>query len=120
MNKVFLMGRLTAEPDCKYPTVAKFNLAVDSRGTERQTYFFKITAFSKTAQFVEDYLHKGTKIVMEGRLQTSSYTNKNGDKVFSTDIIAESIEFAESKKATEETTAEEFHDALDDDGLPFN
>lgn len=115
MNKVFLMGRLTAEPECK-PTVAKFNLAVDSRGTERTTYFFRITTFSKTAEFVENYLHKGVKIVVEARLQTSSYTNKNGDKVFSTDIIAESIEFAESKKAA----AEEFHDALDDDGLPFN
>lgn len=115
MNKVFLMGRLTAEPDCKYPTVAKFNLAVDSRGTEKKTYFFKITAFSKTAQFVEDYLHKGTKIIVEGRLQTSSYTNQKGETVNSLDIIGESIEFAESKK-----TAEEITDALADDGLPFN
>lgn len=114
MNKWFGMGRLTAEPECK-PTVAKFTLAVDSRGTEKKTYFFRITAFSKTAEFVENYLHKGVKIVVEARLQTSSYTNKNGDKVFSTDIIAESIEFAESKKA-----AEGFTDALDDDGLPFN
>lgn len=119
MNKVFLMGRLTAEPDCRIPTVSKFNLAVDSRGTERKTYFFRITTFSKTAQFVEDYLHKGTKIIVEGRLQTSSYTNQKGETVNSLDIIGESIEFAESKKATEETK-EEFHDALDDDGLPFN
>lgn len=119
MNKVFLMGRLTAEPDCK-PTVAKFNLAVDSRGTERQTYFFRITTFSKTAQFVENYLHKGTKIIVEGRLQTSSYTNQKGETVNSLDIIGESIEFAESKKTTEEAPAKEFRDALDDDDLPFN
>lgn len=106
MNKVILMGRLVRDPEIKYAKdnmcVAKFTLAVNRRGKE-ETDFISCTAFEKTAEFCEKYIKKGTKIALEGRWQTGSYTNKDGAKVYTNDCIVDLMEFAESKKAEEQT-----------------
>ena len=114
MNKVILMGRLTREPDVRYSSgetqtaVARFTLAVDRRfvrrdgGTDQQTAdFIGCVAFGRTAEFAQKYLHQGTKVVLTGRIQTGSYTNRDGQKVYTTDVVAEDLEFAESKAASE-------------------
>lgn len=111
MNKVHLMGRLTRDPEVRYSTnttsplaIARFSLAVDRRkkvaGDEATADFIRCVAFGKIAEVVEKYLHKGTKIVLSGRIQTGSYTNNDGVKVYTTDIITEDIEFAESKNTS--------------------
>ena len=111
MNKVILMGRLTRDPEVRYSqgesamAIARFSLAVDRRrsgnNADGQTAdFLNIVAFGKLGEFVEKYLHKGTKVTLSGRIQTGSYTNKDGVKVYTTDIIAEDIEFAESKNSS--------------------
>ena len=104
MNKVILMGRLTKDPDMRGEgtnLVARYSLAVDRRFKDNdgnyQTDFINIVVFGKGAEFAEKYLKKGTKIVVTGRIQTGSYTNKDGQKVYTTDVIAEDQEFAESK-----------------------
>lgn len=109
MNKVILMGRLTREPEIRYSggdnslAIARYSIAVDRRfrrqGDQTDADFFNCTAFGKLAEFVERYLHQGTKIVMTGRIQNDNYTNREGQRVFSVQIIAEEIEFAESKNA---------------------
>ena len=107
MNKVILMGRLTRDPEVRYTqgeqamAVARYTLAVDRRGKnqENSADFIQCVAFGKAGEFVERYLHKGTKIVLTGRIQTGSYTNKEGQRVYTTDIVAEDQEFAESKNA---------------------
>ena len=108
MNKVILMGRLTRDPDVRYSqgenstAVARYSLAVDrrfSRNDENSTDFINIVAFGKAGEFAEKYLHKGTKVLVTGRIQTGSYTNKEGQKVYTTDVVAEDQEFAESKNA---------------------
>lgn len=111
MNKVILMGRLTRDPDIRYTqgdnsmAVARYTLAVDRRRTspdgQREADFIGCVAFGRQAEFAERYLHQGTKIVLTGRIQTGSYTNKDGNKVYTTDVIAEDQEFAESKSASE-------------------
>lgn len=109
MNKVILMGRLTRDPEIRYSqatnvAVARFSLAVDrrfKREGEESTDFFNCTAFGKLAEFTEKYLVKGVKIVLTGRIQNNNYTNRNGEKVYSVEIMAEEMEFAESKKAAE-------------------
>ena len=100
MNKVILMGRLTREPEMfgQKSKVARFTLAVDRTYGEDETDFFNCVSFGKQAEFVEKYLKKGTKILVSGRLQNNSYEDKQGQKVTSTQIITEEIEFAESKK----------------------
>jgi len=109
MNKVILMGRLTKDPDVRYSqgenstAVARYSLAVDrrfSRNEENSTDFINIVAFGKSAEFAEKYLHKGQKILVTGRIQTGSYTNKEGQKVYTTDVVAEDQEFCESKNAS--------------------
>ncbi len=111
MNKVILMGRLTRDPDIRYSNnsngqmaIARFSLAVDRRfkraGDSVDADFFNCTAFGKQAEFVERYLKQGTKILMSGRIQNDNYTNKEGQKVYSVQVIAEEIEFAESKNAS--------------------
>ena len=106
-NKVFLMGRLTKDPDMRGEGTglcARYTLAVDRRFAkdgEQQADFINCVAFSKGAEFVEKYLKKGTKVVVTGRIQTGSYTNKDGAKIYTTDVIVEDHEFAESKKAEE-------------------
>ncbi|MCQ2400407.1 MAG: single-stranded DNA-binding protein [Lachnospiraceae bacterium] len=108
MNKVILMGRLTRDPDIRYSgsgegsmCVAKFTLAVDRRRTtpdgQREADFISCTAFGKQAEFAEKFLHQGTKITLSGRIQTGSYTNREGQKVYTTDVVIEEMEFAESK-----------------------
>ncbi|MBR2527706.1 MAG: single-stranded DNA-binding protein [Blautia sp.] len=110
MNKVILMGRLTRDPEVRYSAgdnsqaVANFTLAVDrrfKRDGEQTADFLRCVSFGRQAEFVERYLHQGSKVVVEGRIQTGSYTNREGQKVYTTDIIVENIEFAESKAASD-------------------
>lgn len=109
MNKVILMGRVCKDVDARgegNSMVARYTLAVDRRFKDADgnypTDFISVVAFGKSAEFAEKYLKKGTKLVVTGRIQTGSYTNKDGQKVYTTDIIAEDQEFAESKRASEE------------------
>ncbi len=107
MNKVILMGRLTRDAEIRYAqgesstAIARFSLAVDRRfrrDNEEQTAdFINCVAFGRTAEFLERFGRKGTKFVLEGRIQTGSYTNKDGQRVYTTDVVAENVEFAESK-----------------------
>ncbi len=109
MNKVILIGRLTRDPEIRYANnenntcIANYTLAVDRRfkrqGDEQTADFIRCIAMGKNGEFAEKYLHQGIKIVVEGRIQTGSYTNKDGNKVYTTDVVVESHEFAESKAA---------------------
>ena len=111
MNRVILMGRLTRDPDVRYSqgenstAIARYTLAVDRRfnrnnSDENNTDFIGCVAFGRSAEFAEKYLRKGTKILVTGRIQTGSYTNKDGNKVYTTDVVVEDQEFAESKNAS--------------------
>ena len=109
MNKVILMGRLTRDPEVRYSqgdsasAVARYSLAVDrrfKRDGEPTADFLNCVAFGKSAEFAERYFRQGTKVVVTGRIQTGSYTNRDGVKVYTTDIIVEEQEFAESKAAS--------------------
>lgn len=105
MNKVILIGRLTRDPEVRAAnntTIARFTLAVDRRFKQdggQAADFPSIVAFGKTAEFISKYFYKGMKIALEGRIQTGDYTDKDGVKHYTTDVIAEQVEFAESKKA---------------------
>ncbi|MCI5500865.1 MAG: single-stranded DNA-binding protein [Lachnospiraceae bacterium] len=109
MNKVILMGRLTRDPEIRYSSgdsqtaIARYTLAVDRRfkrqGDEQTADFINCVVFGRGAEFAENYLHQGTKIVATGRIQTGSYTNKDGQRVYTTDVVVEDQEFAESKAA---------------------
>lgn len=109
MNKVILMGRLTRDPEVRYSqgdspmAIARYTLAVDRRFTrnndENTADFISCVAFGKSGEFAEKYLRKGTKIAVTGRIQTGSYTNKDGVKVYTTDVVVEDQEFAESKNS---------------------
>ena len=110
MNKAIMMGRLTRDPEIHYSnggtTIARFSLAVDrrfKREGDPTADFFDCTCFGRQAEFVEKYLRKATKIVMSGRIQNNNYTNQEGVKVYSTQIMVEEIEFAESKAASAES-----------------
>ena len=152
MNKVILMGRLTRDPEIRYSqgersmAIARYTLAVDRRrrsnnGEEATADFISCVAFDRLAEFAEKYLHQGTKIVVSGRIQTGSYTNKDGQKVYTTEVIVEESEFAESKAAAGESHASyqapsqgrptpnnanigdgfmNIPDGVEDEGLPFN
>ena len=148
MNKVILMGRLTRDPDVRYSqgdspmAIARYTLAVDRRfrrDNDQQTAdFISCVAFGRNGEFAEKYLHQGTKIVAEGRIQTGSYTNKDGNKVYTTEVVDENQEFAESKasasnneggfqpQAQSAPTAPagdgfmNIPDGVEDVGLPFN
>ncbi|MBR1478777.1 MAG: single-stranded DNA-binding protein [Lachnospiraceae bacterium] len=113
MNKVILMGRLTRDPEVRYSqaenplAIARYTLAVDRRyqragggDGEQNADFISCVAFGKAGEFAEKYFHKGTKLVVSGRIQTGSYTNKEGVKVYTTEVVAEEQEFAESKNAS--------------------
>lgn len=110
MNRVILMGRLTRDPEVRYSqgenatAVARYTLAVDrrfNRNNDEQTAdFINCVAFGRSGEFAEKYLHKGTKIAVTGRIQTGSYTNKDGVKIYTTDVVVEDHEFAESKNAS--------------------
>ena len=107
MNKVILMGRLTRDPEVRYSqgenalAIARYTLAVDRRAARREgeptADFINCVAFGRSAEFAERYLRQGTKIVVSGRIQTGSYTNRDGQKVYTTEVVVEESEFAESK-----------------------
>ncbi len=109
MNKAILMGRLTRDPEVRYTqgenqmAIARYTLAVDRRfnrnGDENTADFISCVAFGKAGEFAERYFRKGTKIAVTGRIQTGSYTNKDGVKVYTTDVVVEEQEFAESKNS---------------------
>ncbi len=141
MNKVILMGRLTSDPDVRYiaqgdnnMAIARYNLAVDRRfrrDGEATADFIRCVAFGKQGEFTEKYLKKGTKIVIEGRLQSGSYTNKDGQKVYTMEVVIENSEFAESKASADNRASSSrpmpdedengFMNIPDDvEGLPFN
>ncbi len=110
MNKVILMGRLTRDPEVRYSqgensmAIARYTLAVDRRfnrnGDDATADFINCVAFGRSGEFAERYLHKGIKIAVTGRIQTGSYTNKDGVKVYTTEVVVEDHEFAESKNSS--------------------
>lgn len=109
MNKVILMGRLTRDPEVRYSqgdsamAIARYTLAVDRRfnrnGDEGSADFIGCVAFGRAGEFAEKYFRKGTKVLVTGRIQTGSYTNRDGVKVYTTDVVVEDQEFAESKNS---------------------
>ena len=111
MNKVILMGRLTRDAEVRYSqgdastAVARFSLAVDRRfkrdGDEQTADFINCVAFGRTGEFFERFGRKGTKFLVEGRIQTGSYTNRDGQRVYTTDVVVENVEFAESKSSSD-------------------
>ena len=138
MNKVILIGRLTRDPEIRYSqgeqamAVARYTLAVDRRfrrDNDQQTAdFIGCVAFGRQGEFAEKYLRKGVKIAITGRIQTGSYTNRDGQKVYTTDVVAESQEFCEKKAESPAPSAQPAFDPdrfMDipediDEGLPFN
>ena len=141
MNKVILCGRLTADPQVRYSqgenstAVARYTLAVDrqfKRDGEQNADFINCIAFGKRGEFAEKYLRKGTKIAVVGHIQTGSYTNKDGQKVYTTDVVVDEHEFAESKAANQQNqqsagsgsipASDEFMSIPDgmDEELPFS
>lgn len=137
MNKVIIMGRLVRDPEERSTTngmtITRYTLAVDRRGKkkdgEQTADFIPCVAFDKAGEFAAKYFKKGTKVIVCGHIQTGSYTNKNGDKVYTTEVIVEEQEFAESKGAhnaaegVQKTADEGFMsipDGVEDEGLPFN
>lgn len=110
MNKVILMGRLTRDPEVRYSAgenataVARYTLAVDRRfrreGNDQNADFIGCVAFGRSAEFAEKYFRQGLKVIVTGRIQTGSYTNRDGVKVYTTDVVVEDQEFAESKNAS--------------------
>ena len=150
MNKVILMGRLTRDPDVRYSqgdspmAIARYTLAVDRRfrrDNDQQTAdFISCVAFGRNGEFAEKYLHQGTKIVAEGRIQTGSYQDKDGKTVYTTEVVVENQEFAESKATADSNNNYQpqqqpvasqptapagdgfmnIPDSVDDSCLPFN
>lgn len=137
MNKIVLIGRLVSDPEIRYSqqtntAIARYTLAVDrmyKREGEPQADFIRCVAFGKPAEFAENYLHKGIKIAVTGRIQTGSYTNRDGQKVYTTDVVAESQEFCERKADSPAPSAQPSYDPGDrfmdipdgiDEELPFN
>jgi single-strand DNA-binding protein len=139
MNKAILMGRLTKNPEVRYTSrqdgtqtcIARFTLAVNRRikqEGQQNANFISCVAFGRQGEFAEKYLMQGTKIELAGRIQTGSYTNKDGQKVYTTDVVVEEIEFAESKNSTSQSKPQEepkdtgfvdIPDGIEDD-LPFH
>ena len=132
MNNVSLVGRLTRDPEIKVSasgsSYARFAIAVDRRKKDDGADFINIIAFGKTSEFIEKYFRKGQRIGIAGRIQTGSYDGKDGKKVYTFDVIADNVEFVESKSATGPASATPANadgfvnvpDDLEDDGLPFN
>ena len=149
MNKVVLVGRLTRDPEVRYSqgnnatAVARYTVAVDrrfKRDGEPTADFIPCVVFGRSAEFAEKYFHQGTKVLVTGRIQTGSYTNRDGQKVYTTDVIVEDQEFAESKNASQGAGHDggyqaaqrpapasaigdgfmNIPDGVEDEGLPFN
>ena len=110
MNVVVLVGRLTRDPELKFgqsgKAYSRFSLAVDRPFSKGEADFINCVAFGRQAEFAEKYFHKGIRIVITGRIQTGSYTNKDGVRVYTTDIIVEEQEFAESKAASDRNSSD--------------
>ena len=137
MNKVIIIGRFTRDPEIKYSTgenataTARFSLAVNRRFKNKEgnydADFINCVAFGKTAEFIEKYFTKGMAIGITGRIQTGSYTNKEGQKVYTTDVVVEETEFVESKnKGTDDNVPNnnansnsDFEETVSDDEMPF-
>ena len=126
MNLAILMGRLTKDPDISTSQngtqIARYTIAIDRIGKDQGADFISCVAFSKSAEFAEKYLKKGTKIAIEGAIRTGSYTNKDGQKVYTTDVIVNRQEFAESKGEAKETKPEDGFMSIPggiDDEIPF-
>ena len=126
MNKVILCGRLTKDPEIRYTqgenamAVARYSLAVDRRGKEKEADFINCVCFGKTGEFAEKYLRKGMKILITGRIQTGSYKNKDGQTVYSTDVVVEEHEFCESKQTEEKKETDgQFMNVPESADLPF-
>lgn len=154
MNRVILMGRLTRDPEVRYSqgerqmAIARYTLAVDRRGRrnndgEQQADFIPCVAFDRAAEFAERYFRQGMRVLVSGRIQTGSYTNKDGQRVYTTEVILDDQEFADSKNsssgdgmsayprqnnaparpAPNSAAADGFMnipDGVEDEGLPFN
>ena len=136
MNHVVLMGRLTKDPDIRYTnegmSIARFTVAVDrrrSKDAESQADFISCVAFGKTAEVMEKYFAKGRRILLDGRIQTGSYEDKEGKQVYTTDVIVSNVEFVESKNSggnssdVAKPNTDDFMnipDSVDSDSLPFN
>lgn len=146
MNKVELIGRFVRDPEVRYTqgnnsmAMARFSMAVDRRGAKKDSGqptadFPNCLAFGKTAEFIEKYFHKGMRAAICGRIQTGSYKNKDGNTVYTTDVIVDEIEFCESKQQNNGTQTQtntgaspygpaddfiQIPDNIDDDSLPFN
>lgn len=137
MNKVIIIGRFTRDPEIKYTTgenataTARFSLAVNRRFKNKEgnydADFINCVAFGKTAEFIEKYFTKGMAIGITGRIQTGSYTNKEGQKIYTTDVVVEETEFVESKnKGTSDNVPNnnansnsDFEETVSDDEMPF-
>lgn len=144
MNKVILMGRLTRDPQVNYSqnqdgtsmAIARYTLAVARRTRDNEADFIGCVAFGRAAEFTEKYLSRGIKVIVTGSIRTGSYTDRDGKKVYTTDVIVEEQEFAESKNASTNTTSQEngqntgtytdadgfmqIPDGVEDEGLPFD
>ena len=153
MNRVILMGRLTRDPEVRYSqgersmAIARYTLAVDRRGrrgqdgSEQTADFINIVAFDRAGEFAEKYFHQGMRVLVSGRIQTGSYTNKEGQKVYTTEVIVDDQEFADSKGASDNSGSYgggyqqtsrpaptsavgdgfmNIPDGVEDEGLPFN
>ena len=148
MNRVILMGRLTRDPEVRYTSgersmaIARYTLAVDrgfKRGdsSEQNADFIPCVAFDKAGEFAERYFRQGMRVLVSGRIQTGSYTNKEGQKVYTTEVIVDTQEFADSKGASDGSSSYQastrpspasastdgfmnIPDGVDDEGLPFN
>lgn len=120
MNKSIIIGRLTTDPKVtvssgeEQMSIARFTVAVDRRRKDSSADFPSCIAFGKTADFIGNYFRKGMKIVIEGHIQTGSYTNKDGQKVYTTDVVADNVEFAESKGSSEPVMSEEGQKVMDE------
>lgn len=126
MNIAILMGRLTKDPDISTSQngtqIAHYTIAIDRIGKDQGADFISCVAFNKSAEFADKYLKKGTKIAIEGMIRTGSYTNKDGQKVYTTDVIVNRQEFAESKGEAKETKPEDGFMSIPggiDDEIPF-
>lgn len=138
MNKVILMGRLTRDPEVRYSqgersmAIAKYTLAIDRRKTQQNSDpgadFINCVAFDRAGEFAEKYFRQGLRVLISGHLQTGNYTNKDGQKVYTTDVIVESQEFADSRRdgsgagsrGSKDDDFMNIPDNVEDEGLPFN
>ena len=122
MNQVILIGRLTKDPEVRYSgegtAVGRYCLAVDRRSKKDEADFINCVTFGKSAEFAEKYLTKGMKIAIHGRIQTGSYKNKDGQTVYTTDVVVEDHEFCESKKAVADDGFMAIPDGVNEE-LPF-